>query len=180
MRIVSIIIFSLICSNLWADCPNGSIGYYEDGSPAEPYPWDNEMHCAAHRCVNKHPNIISTKYNASFSACLCENLNGSASIPLSLFRDQAGFYPIKCNAMGSVTQFIGLWHFKEKAQEEREAEQRKAREAEQRKAREAEQSKAREAEQSKISIDDAKILCNDLGFKPKTENFGECVLELIK
>jgi hypothetical protein len=30
----------------------------------------------------------------------------------------------------------------------------------------------------KVSIDDAKIQCEDIGFKPKTERFGECVLEL--
>jgi hypothetical protein len=32
----------------------------------------------------------------------------------------------------------------------------------------------------KVSIDDAKIQCEDIGFKPKTEKFGECVLELNK
>jgi len=32
----------------------------------------------------------------------------------------------------------------------------------------------------KVSIDDAKIQCEDIGFKPKTERFGECVLELNK
>jgi len=30
----------------------------------------------------------------------------------------------------------------------------------------------------KVSIDDAKKQCEDIGFKPKTEKFGECVLEL--
>ena len=31
-----------------------------------------------------------------------------------------------------------------------------------------------------VSIDDAKIQCEDIGFKAGTERFGECVLELNK
>ncbi len=38
-----------------------------------------------------------------------------------------------------------------------------------------------EAQRSQsISIEAAKTKCLDLGFKPKTEKFGKCVLELIK
>lgn len=34
--------------------------------------------------------------------------------------------------------------------------------------------------QLKMTINDAKLKCEDLGFKPKTEKFGDCVLELTK
>ena len=33
---------------------------------------------------------------------------------------------------------------------------------------------------TKVTIDDAKSQCEELGFTPKTEKFGECVLELTK
>ena len=32
----------------------------------------------------------------------------------------------------------------------------------------------------KVSIDDAKKQCEDIGFKVKTEKFGECVMDLMK
>ena len=33
---------------------------------------------------------------------------------------------------------------------------------------------------TKVSIDDAKKQCEDIGFKAKTEKFGECVMKLMK
>tara|TARA_R110000824_G_scaffold27788_1_gene93987 strand:+ start:2852 stop:3595 length:744 start_codon:yes stop_codon:yes gene_type:complete len=42
-------------------------------------------------------------------------------------------------------------------------------------------SKIRQKELEKeVSFDDAKIMCEELGFKVRTEKFGECVLELTK
>lgn len=42
------------------------------------------------------------------------------------------------------------------------------------------QQKVQDISITKITLDKAKTKCTDLGFKPKTEKFGNCVMELTK
>jgi len=84
--------------------------------------------------------------------CICENLGGLIEIKNNVFFCNAGIF--SDGSVGSSMNNLQLPHFVEKP------------------------ITPTPTPSTKVSIDDAKKQCEDIGFKPKTEKFGECVLEL--
>ena len=134
----------------WADCGPETWGNYKDYS----------HHCEHHRCAAIN-NLTPT--------CICENLGGVVREPNNLFRCAYNKSSMDFNKYF----YSGYWavrnreHLQEKNQALAPTNTTLA-------------PPATPDPTPKVSIDDAKIQCEDIGFKPKTERFGECVLELNK
>ena len=138
----------------WADCGPDTLTKYKDmASSGKEIQELINTHCEEHRCaaLNQHT-----------PTCVCENLGG-------VVRDKIdGKYYERC--ANNRTVMLQDYHDKssriyhnlrnEHYQEKSQALVPPA------------------PTTPAVSFDDAKKQCEDIGFKPKTEKFGECVLDL--
>ena len=164
MRKIFLLLF-LIPVLSWADCPGGTDSLSINGKGIytleETRYFINAMHCDAHRCQKEieelHKKFPERRGMDRVSAsCVCSTLGGGADLHTNVMKDY-----ISCTVRGTggmkmqlpKSVFEGA-HF-------------------------VTESKSNPVTtQPKVTIDDAKKQCEDIGFKPKTEKFGECVLEL--
>ena len=135
----------------WADCPGPS---NTSLTIAQSEYLDN-LHCEIHRC---------SEINDQTSSCVCKNLGGVTPSDVQsikcndskyLWKDSKGDFA----GISFVLKDLKASHWSEKPII-------------------SSPPTPTPASTPKVSIDDAKIQCEDIGFKPKTERFGECVLEL--
>ena len=143
----------------WADCGLETWGNYNGFSVGgKPLPTEiiEEMiqtHCEHHRCA---------ALNQLTPSCICENLGGVVGDTHNEFR---------CGDSKVGTDFDKYF-----TNEKREHLQEKSQALVP--TTTTPTPPATPASTPKVSIDDAKKQCEDIGFKPKTEKFGECVLDL--
>ena len=160
MRKLLLLLF-LIPVLSWADCGLETWGNYKGMTVGgKPLPTEiiEEMiktHCEAHRC---------TAINQLTPTCICENLGGVVSAPNNQF---------SCANSEVNTDFDKYF-----TDEKREHLQEKSQALVPPTPKPTPILTPTPTSTPKVSIDDAKIQCEDIGFKPKTEKFGECVLEL--
>jgi len=164
----------------WADCPTtpGSHGwgYSVGGGPVAPMKqeYQSNLHCEIHRCQRElealHKEFPERKGDAYYEkidvispACVCKNLGGvmSSLEPDEYFGCNESKLIFKHNngTSGIVQPTSLLKGWGEKY---------------------AEPQSIPIATQNINLLDDAKKDCEQIGFIPKTEKFGECVLKLHK
>ena len=149
----------------WADCPTQMPEWKDNKGELlifteEQNEYYSKLHCEHHRCAAIN-NLTPT--------CICENLGGVVREPNNLFRCAYNKSSMDFNKYF----YSGYWavrnreHLQEKNQALAPTNTTLA-------------PPATPDPTPKVSIDDAKIQCEDIGFKAGTERFGECVLELNK
>ena len=172
MRKLLLLLF-LIPVLSWADCPLPILEWTNGkGEPIifteEQNEYKSNLHCEMHRCYKKeieelHKEFPDRKGMDEISpACVCKNLGGLMSSHTpdkyhGCYDSKKSFKPSDSSSGGLLFETSSLKDFHTHADPE---------------------PTPTLTSSPKVTIDDAKKQCEDIGFKPKTEKFGECVLEL--